>query len=197
VAEVWRVRLGLDWIADGTLVDDLGGHRPGLRAASEHRVRHPLVEAGLTKPAVRAIARRLGMSVWDKPSFACLGSRFPVGTRVTEEKVRRIAQVETALRAASFKQFRVRWHELSTDGDPLDVLARIEVDPEEIARLAAPGVREEIARVCREAGFRWVTLDLVGYRSPEMALAMAVEQKRAERAARREPQEVGAAKAGS
>jgi len=156
--------LGLAHVADGTLLDDLGEHRPGLRAASEHGVRHPLVEAELAKVEVREIARSLGLRVWDKPSFACLGSRFPVGTRVTAAKVDRVARAERALRGLGFRQFRVRWHELEGG-----VLARIELDPADIPVLAAPAAREAITRVCREAGFRWVTLDLVGYRSPSEA----------------------------
>jgi pyridinium-3,5-biscarboxylic acid mononucleotide sulfurtransferase len=159
--------LGLAFVADGTLLDDLGDHRPGLRAASEHGVRHPLVEAGLAKAEVRAIA--LGLRVWDKPSFACLGSRFPVGTRVTAAKVDRVAQAERALRGLGFRQFRVRWHEIGDPARDGGVLARIELDPADIPVLAAPAAREAITRVCREAGFRWVTLDLAGYRSPSEA----------------------------
>ena len=166
LAQARRVELGLAWVADGTLLDDLGDHRPGLKAAAEHAVRHPLVEAGLAKADVRAIARDLGLRVWDKPSFACLGSRFPTGTRVTAEKIDRVARAERALRATGLRQFRVRWHELA-DG----VLARIEVDPADIPALAAPEAREAITRACREAGFRWVTLDLMGYRSPAERLS--------------------------
>lgn len=158
ITERKRAELGLDWVADGTLLDDLGDDRPGLMAASERRVRHPLVEARMHKAEVRAAARALGLPVWDKPSFACLGSRFPKGTPVTLEKVRRVAAAERALRSAGFRQFRVRWHELGSD-----VLARIELEPGDIARLAAPGARETITEACRSAGFRWVTLDLAGY----------------------------------
>lgn len=162
LAEAARVELGLAWVADGTLLDDLGDHRPGLRAAAEHRVAHPLVEAGLGKREVRALARELGLPVWDKPSFACLGSRFPVGTRVTEPKVRQVQAAETALRRLGLAQLRVRWHELGAD-----VLARIEVAPADIATIAAPATREAVVAACRGAGFRHVTLDLAGYRSPE------------------------------
>lgn len=154
-----RARLGFSWVADGTLLDDLGDHRPGLKAASENGVRHPLVEAGLAKAEVRTIARGLGMSVWDKPSFACLGSRFSVGTRVTGDKVDRVARVERALRALGLRQFRVRWHEL--DGG---VLARIELDPSDIVLLAER--RDAVVEAAKAAGFSWVTLDLVGYRAP-------------------------------
>lgn len=160
LAERKRQELGLAWLADGTIVDDLGDHRPGLRAAAENRVRHPLVEAGLGKDAVRALARSLGLPVWDKPSFACLGSRFPAGTPVTLDKVRRVAAAERALRAAGFRQFRVRWHEVGER-----VLARIELEPADIPRLAAPGARDAVTEACRAAGFRWVTLDLAGYPS--------------------------------
>ena len=168
IAEQERARRGFAVVADGTLLDDLVGHRPGLKAASEHAVRHPLVEAGLRKADVRALAKSLGMTVWDKPSFACLGSRFPVGTRVTDVKVRRVAAAETELRRLGFRQFRVRWHEVprSVEGGD-DVLARIEVDPSEIGLLASQSARESIVSVCKEAGFRWVTMDLVGYPSPE------------------------------
>ncbi len=164
LAEARRAALGFAWVVDGTLLDDLGDVRPGLKAAAEHRVRHPLVEAGLGKQAVRAIARDLGMRVWDKPSFACLGSRFPVGTRVTEPKLRKVARAESELRRLGFRQFRVRFHELD-DG----VMARIELDPDDIPLLAAQGARQAITRVCKEAGFRWVTLDLLGYRAPTEA----------------------------
>ncbi len=182
IARDRRDALGLAWIADGTVTDDLGGHRPGLRAAAEHDVRHPLVEAGLDKAAVRAIALHLGLEVWDKPSFACLGSRFPDGTRVTAEKVRRVAALETALRQLGLRQLRVRYHEL---GDAGGALARIEVEPRDIARVAEPGAREAPTRVAKEAGFRWVTLDLVGYLTVEAALEEALQRRIARRDAER------------
>lgn len=151
---------GLRWILDGTIVDDLGGHRPGLKAASEHGVRHPLVEAGFTKADVRAAALALGMPVWDKPSFACLGSRFAVGTRVTLGRVTRVGRIESALRRHGFRQFRVRFHELGGSE-----LLRIEVEIGDLGRLLAPGVREDIVATCRAEGFSWITLDLEGYRT--------------------------------
>lgn len=151
---------GIPWIVDGTIVDDLSGHRPGLAAASENAVRHPLVEAGFTKPEVRAAAKALGLDVWDKPSFACLGSRFPAGTRVTVERIRRVQRVESVLRTLGLRQFRVRFHAL--DGEDL---ARIEVDPSQLGRLVEPGVREAVTAACRAEGFAWATLDLDGYRS--------------------------------
>jgi uncharacterized protein len=172
LAEHHRHRLGVAWVADGTLVDDLSGHRPGLRAAAEHRVRHPLVEAGLGKSDVRELARALGLSVWNKPSFACLGSRFPDGTRVTADKLHRVQQVESELRRIGLSQFRVRWHEVQV-GERHDVLARIELDADDIVTVAAPGVRQRVEAVASAAGFRWVTLDLGGYRNPERALREA------------------------
>ena len=167
VAEVKRQEHGLDWIVDGTIVDDLGSHRPGLVAATEHKVRHPLVEARMTKSMVRAAAKELGLSVWDKPSFACIGSRFPVGTEVTAEKVQRVVRVESALRRHGFRQFRVRYHELNAAGT--QVLGRVEVEPQDIERMAAAEVRESLDAVARAAGFTWLTLDLRGYQSPTNA----------------------------
>jgi len=161
LAERVRTELGAAWVADGTVMDDLSGHRPGLRAAREATVRHPLVEAGLTKADVRNVARSLGLPVWDKPSFACLGSRFPVGTRVTEPRLRRVQVAESALRRMGFRQFRVRYHVLD-DGD----LARIELGADELGRLADHDNRAVIVAVCRGAGFARVTLDLAGYGAP-------------------------------
>lgn len=158
IAEHERARRRFAFVADGTLLDDLGGHRPGLKAAGEHAVRHPLVEANLQKADVRAIAKSLGMGVWDKPSFACLGSRFPVGTRVTDAKVRRVALAESELRRLGFRQFRVRWHEIGPD-----VLARIELEAADLARIAAGAERQQIVDACLAAGFTWVTLDLRPY----------------------------------
>ena len=163
LAERTRRDRGLHTVADGTLLDDLTGHRPGLKAATEWSVRHPLVEAGLGKQAVRDLARALGLRVWDKPSFACLGSRFSPGTAVTLERVRQVDRAETALRSMGFRQVRVRWHHAEGGG----TLARVEVPPDDIGRVVAEAVRQEIDRVCREAGFRWVTVDLRGYRPPE------------------------------
>ena len=156
--------LGLRWVVDGTLVDDLGGHRPGLKAATEHAVRHPLVEAGFTKVEVRETAKALGLPVWDKPSFACLGSRFAPGTRVTLPRVSRVARVESRLRALGFVVFRVRVHEVGADE-----WARIEVGLDELDHLLH--VRAEVVEVCRAEGFARVTLDLEGYRSGSTSMA--------------------------
>jgi uncharacterized protein len=147
--------LGADWIADGVNVDDLGDHRPGLIAAREHDVLHPLVEAGMSKSDVRGAARSLGLPVWDKPAFACLSSRFPYGTRITEAGLSRVGVVEEFLKDRGIRQLRVR-----SDGDA----ARIEVLPADIPRLAAEPLRSDLVRVATAAGFRWVSVDLQGYR---------------------------------
>jgi uncharacterized protein len=159
---------GIPWVLDGTIVDDLSGHRPGLAAAREEGVRHPLVEAGFTKEEVREAARALGLSVWDKPSFACLGSRFAVGTRVTLEGVERVASVERRLRALGFRQFRARVHALAPAGQ----LLRVEIALGELAHVGTPGVREALAEAGRQAGFAFVTLDLEGYRSGSTSHAL-------------------------
>jgi uncharacterized protein len=141
-------------IAIGTVTDDLREHRPGLRAASERGVRQPLVEAGLSKDEVRALSRGLGLPTADKPASPCLASRLAYGVRVTAPGLRRIDKAEDALRALGFSELRVRDH-----GD----LARIEVPQDEIEGAAAR--RSEISQALSELGFRYVTLDLVGFRS--------------------------------
>ena len=167
LAQARAVSLGLRWVADGTLVEDLGGHRPGQVAATENQVRHPLVEAGLSKAQVRALAQHLGLPVWDKPAFACLGSRFPVGTAVTPPRLLMVQRVESRLRALGLRQFRARWHEL--EGHPL---VRIEIDPQDMAFLVQDGVRESVMDACTAEGFRFVTLDLQGFRSGGLSHAL-------------------------
>ena len=146
--------LGFHWIAYGENDDDSGDHRPGAQAAGEHRVRAPLKEAGLTKADIRALARHFGLPVWDKPAFACLGSRFPYGAPITPEKLAQVEAAEDVLWENGFRQFRVRHH-----GD----VARIEVERPDMARLVelAPVLVE---RFRREAGFVHVAMDLAGYR---------------------------------
>lgn len=141
-------------IAVGTNVDDLGDHRPGIEAARQHQVATPLVEAGLTKSEVRRLARAWGVPVAEKPASPCLASRFAYGVRVTEDGLRRIDEAEEAIRALGFEVLRVRDH-----GD----LARVEIPAEEIQKAAASA--DAIARELRALGFRYVTLDLSGFRS--------------------------------
>ena len=150
-----RAARPVQWILDGTNMDDLSDDRPGLKAAREWQVRSPLVEADFTKADVRAAARSLGLSAWDKPAAACLSSRIPRGVPITVEKLRRVELAEAVLLAAGFRQVRVRDH-----GD----IARIEVGPEEFARLNQPSLRASLGASLREVGFRFVCVDLEGYR---------------------------------
>jgi uncharacterized protein len=159
-------QLGIRWVADGTITDDLGDHRPGLVAASEQQVRHPLVEAGMGKAAVRAIAKMMDLPVWDKPSFACLGSRFPVGTRVTTDRVLKVQRVESYLRTLGLRQLRARYH--LVEDQPM---IRLEIDPAEFPVVLQ--MHDAITEVCQAEGFRWVTLDLVGYRKGDISLPLA------------------------
>ncbi len=151
-------QMGFRWIAYGENQDDLGDHRPGSVAAGEHSVRAPLKEAGLTKADIRALAQYFGLPVWDKPAFACLGSRFPYGTQITPERLAQVEAAEEVLWQLGFRQFRVRYH-----GE----VARIEVDRADIPRLVELG--EDVAARCKkEAGFTYVAMDLAGYRRGSM-----------------------------
>ncbi len=146
-------RRGIAVVVNGTNLDDLGDHRPGLDAAREAGVRAPLVEAGLTKADVRRCAQLVDLRVWNKPAAACLASRIPYGTGVTHTRLRQIDRAETALKDLGLRQVRVRYH---------DTLARVEVAPAELDR--AFSLRAEISAACKAAGFTYATLDLDGYR---------------------------------
>lgn len=149
-------RLGVDCIADGANLDDLGDYRPGLNAATEHEIRHPLVEAELSKAEIRELSRRFGLQTWDKPSSPCLSSRFPYGTTITRDGLNRVAAGERVLRDLGFRECRVRYH---------DSVARIEVPVSELQRLVDPAMRRRVAEGLRAAGFLYVTVDLEGFRS--------------------------------
>jgi pyridinium-3,5-biscarboxylic acid mononucleotide sulfurtransferase len=149
--------LGVEAIASGANMDDQGDHRPGMKAAAEHGVRHPLQECGLTKDHVRQLAKAWDLPTWDKPATPCLSSRIAYGEDVTPEKVRMIDQAEGWLRRQGLRLLRVRYHK----GD----LARIEVPIEELPRLASLEVRNALIPAFRELGFKFVTLDLEGFRS--------------------------------
>lgn len=151
--------LGFTTIADGVNVSDLGDYRPGIQAMDEEGFWHPLVEVGLGKAEVRALAKRLGLSFHDKPSNACLSSRIAYGEVITVEKLQRVDEAERAIRALGFRVVRVRAHE---------GIARIEVPREDIPRLASPGIAEKVLAAARAAGFVYVTVDLRGYRSGSM-----------------------------
>ena len=147
------------FVVDGSTTDDLGDYRPGRTAASEHGVRSPLVEVRMSKREVRQLSRRAGLPTWDKPASPCLSSRIAYGTPVTIERLATVDHGEEILRALGFREFRVRHH---------DDLVRLEVAPEELDRALRRDVVDELARRFRELGFRYVTLDLHGYRTGAM-----------------------------
>jgi uncharacterized protein len=158
--------LGLREVLLGTNVDDLGDHRPGLAAADERGARHPMVDAGLTKDDVRALSRALGLPTWDKPQLACLSSRFPYGTEITPERLRRVDAFEDGLRALGFRQLRVRYH-----GD----VARLELPPADLPR--ALEAREAIVTLGRRQGFTFVALDLAGFSSGSLNQLVGLGRK--------------------
>ncbi len=163
---------GFQYVADGTNQDDVGDYRPGRMAAQELKVVSPLQEAGLTKQDIRELSRFSGLPTWDKPALACLSSRFPTGIRVTQEALRQVEQAEDYLYSLGFKIIRVRHHK---------DLARIEVGPNEIARFVDPEVRKKVNEKFRELGYKFVTLDLAGYRMGSLNQLITVEEKRFEK----------------
>jgi pyridinium-3,5-biscarboxylic acid mononucleotide sulfurtransferase len=150
---------GLKYVVDGSNVDDTGDFRPGMEAAKQLMVHSPLKEAGLTKAEIRDISREFGLSTWDKPSLACLSSRFPYGTKLTPERIAKVEKAEEVLHRLGFRQIRVRYH-----GD----LARLEVEPQEIGRFIDPELRGKVVVDLKGIGFIYVTLDLQGYRTGAM-----------------------------
>jgi len=146
-------------IADGLNTSDFNEHRPGIRATKEAGIWHPLVEANLSKTDVRAVAREIGLSIWAKPSTACLSSRIPYGEKITGEKLTRIELAEDYLRSLGFKQLRVRSH---------GSIARIEVESDKIKRFMENEIREIIFDKFKRIGFQYVTLDIKGYRTGSM-----------------------------
>jgi uncharacterized protein len=149
-------RRGAREVLLGTNLDDLGDYRPGLTAAEERNARQPMVDAGLTKDDVRMLSKELGLPTWDKPQLACLSSRFPHGTAITPERLRKVDEFEDGLRALGFTQLRVRYH-----GD----VARLELPVDAMARAMSPPVREAIVVLGRKLGFTFVALDLAGFSS--------------------------------
>jgi uncharacterized protein len=150
------VARGFRTVVDGSNADDRGDYRPGRQAAREFGVRSPLDDVGLTKAEIRELSRRAGLPTWDEPASACLSSRIPYHSEVTPEKLRMIERAEAALRDLGFRVCRVRHH---------DALARVELGREELAHALQPDVRAAIARELHAAGYRYVTLDLDGYRT--------------------------------
>jgi uncharacterized protein len=151
--------LGLAFVIDGSNMDDLNDFRPGRDAASEFNIRSPLVEVCLSKDETRELSREMSLETWDKPSFACLSSRFPYGTRITEERLDMVAACEETLAELGFRQFRVRYH---------DSIARIEVEPSELGYFLKEEIRRKVMERFKEAGFTYITLDLKGYRTGSM-----------------------------
>lgn len=147
-------------VVSGANRDDLGEFRPGLRAAEEHGVRHPLIEVGMTKRDVREAARDLGVATWDKPASACLSSRIRFGVMITVEELSKVGRAERLLKDLGFRQCRVRVHDAE--------LVRVEVEADEVARLAEPAVRAHVVEGLTGLGWRYVTLDLQGFRSGSM-----------------------------
>ena len=159
VMEQFRAQIGYNTVAYGVNVDDQGDFRPGQQAARQHGVAAPLLEAGLGKQDIRALARAAGLRVWEKPASACLSSRIEYGRPVTREALLQVEQGEDALRSLGFQQFRVRHH-----GN----LVRIEIAREELARALQPWMADEFMKIFKALGFTYVTLDLEGFRSGSM-----------------------------
>jgi uncharacterized protein len=156
VCEAKAAELGIDVIVDGLNLDDLHDYRPGMQAASEKRVRHPLVEAEMTKADIRELSRSMGLPTWDRPASPCLSSRFPYGTEITPEGLSKVAAGEKLLHAMGFAVARVRYH-----GE----VARLELEQSEIVRIFEPALRETVDREFKKIGFRFVAIDLKGFRS--------------------------------
>ena len=156
VCEAKAAELSIDNIVDGLNLDDLHDYRPGMQAASEKRVRHPLVEAELSKAEIRELSRAMELPTWDRPASPCLSSRFPYGTEITSEGLAKVAAGERLLHAMGFKVARVRFH-----GE----VARLELERDEIARIFEPQIRDTVDREFKKIGFRFVAIDLKGFRS--------------------------------
>jgi uncharacterized protein len=160
-------REGIDTLVYGANLDDLGEHRPGMTSAAARGVRAPLIEAELSKREIRDLSRELGLPTWDKPSFACLSSRFQYGDRITAEKLRQVDAAESFVRSLGFRQFRVRHH---------DRLARLEIPLDEIPRLWQEGRHEAIVARFRELGYLYVAVDLAGFQSGSANLLLALKR---------------------
>jgi pyridinium-3,5-biscarboxylic acid mononucleotide sulfurtransferase len=169
VMEEYRRTEGFDAIAYGVNLDDQGDFRPGQRAAKNHHVAAPLLDAGLTKQDIRDLAREAALQVWDKPASACLSSRIEYGRPVTREALSVVEQGEEAMRALGFSQFRVRHH-----GE----IARIEIAREELPRALNVEIAQEFTRIFKALGFKFVTLDLEGFRSGSMNSLLPIDQIR-------------------
>ena len=161
-------REGARVLVYGANVDDLGDHRPGMKSASARGVRAPLIEAGLGKAEIREVSRELGLPTWDKPSFACLSSRFQYGDAITADKLRQVDAAEAFVRSLGFGQFRVRHH---------DRLARLEIPLEDVPRLWQEGRHEAIVARFRALGYLYVAVDLGGFQSGSANLLLNLKRR--------------------
>ena len=159
---------GYSWILDGTNADDLGDHRPGLRAAREHGVRSPLQEASINKDTIRTYAQELGLTNWDKPANACLSSRIPYGSEVTSDKLGQVEKAELILKTLGFVGHRVRHH---------DTIARLELHPDQFQK--AIDQHASLAEALKPLGFLYVTLDLGGYQSGSLNKTLSTKKNTA------------------
>ena len=159
---------GVEYVVEGSNMDDLGDYRPGLQAVAELGVKSPLREAELTKEEIRTLSKEMDLPTWSKPSFACLASRFVYGETISEEKLSMVDQAEQLLLDLGFHQVRVRIH-----GD----MARIEILPDEFSKLISDEVREKVTSKLKEVGFSYVTMDLLGYRTGSMNEAILKDGK--------------------
>ena len=159
----------IKFVLDGTNTDDVGDYRPGKQAAKENNVRSPLIEAGLSKTEIRELSKNLGLPTWDKPASPCLSSRIAYGIPVTIERLSKVERGEAILRRLGFKEFRVRFHE---------ELARLEIAPSEMKRVLSLEMTDRLAEEFRQIGFRYVTLDLQGFRTGAMNEVLKVKGKK-------------------
>jgi len=166
VMEKFRAAQGFDSIAYGVNLDDQGDFRPGQKAAQQHQIVSPLRDAGLTKQDIRELSRSAGLRIWDKPASACLSSRIEYGREVTRAALSVVEQGEDAIHALGFRQCRVRHH-----GD----IVRIEIAPDELPRALTPTMAAEFTRIFKALGFKFVTLDLEGFRSGSMNVLLAAD----------------------
>jgi uncharacterized protein len=169
--EIWAIarQEGLQNVVYGATLDDLGDHRPGMRAARECGTRAPLLEAGLGKSDVRELSQCMGLPTWDKPALACLASRFPYGMTITATRLRQVDAAEDLLRQElGLRQLRVRHH---------DAVARLEVEPEDIAQFMEENTRQRVVAAMKELGYTYVALDLAGFRSGSMNETLRLGQE--------------------
>jgi uncharacterized protein len=155
---------GLEYVLDGSNSDDTEDYRPGARAAEELGIISPLQDAGLTKQDIRELSKELGLSTYDKPSFACLASRFPYGTRITADSLKRVAQAEDAIRSLGFRQVRVRHH---------GSLARLEVEQADVSRIIQSEISDRISEALHRLGYVYISVDIDGYRTGSLNETLA------------------------